>query len=147
WSLAVVGLVYAQTLLGALVRHTRLPLGPRGHLLGAFVVVAAVGWLAKLVYDRQPRDRQFTGPGLVLGSLVLLRLFLGVEAWLAKFAVPQWTQLRPLLVTPDLLRSLHYLVGALLFATAVVTTLQVHHRTAWAVKADSVPAGRLEGAA
>src|SRR5205085_11274188 len=113
WSLAVVGLLYAQVVLGALVRHTRLPLGPRGHLLGAFVVVAAVVWLAKLVYDLHPRDRHLTGSVCFLGGLVLLQLFLGVEAWLAKFAVPQWAQLRPLMVTPDLLRSLHYLVGAL----------------------------------
>ena len=87
------------------------------------------------------------GIALFLAALVCGQLFLGVESWLSKFRVSEWRQAQPLLVQPELLRSVHAFVGALIFATTVVVTLQAHRQVAWSGKLAAVPVGRLEGAA
>src|SRR5262249_21202853 len=46
-SLLTVSVVYAQIILGAVLRQTYSSLGQRGHLLVAFAVLAAVAWLVK----------------------------------------------------------------------------------------------------
>jgi cytochrome c oxidase assembly protein subunit 15 len=122
-SLVTAGLIYLQVVLGAVVRHQDLPLGARAHLLVAFAAVAAVVWLVKTVLDSRIRGllRQTT---LLLPLLVVLQLLLGVEAWMSKFASPQWQQLRPLPVQATLVRSIHSLGGTLLLACAVVVALQ-----------------------
>jgi cytochrome c oxidase assembly protein subunit 15 len=147
WSLLTAVLVYGQIVLGAVVRRTDLVFGPRLHLLFAFVVVAAVVWLIRLALESRPRDRGLANSVLLLAGLVVLQLFLGVEAWLGKFlAGPEWPQLQPLLANPEILRSLHYLMGSLVFAAAVVAALQAQRRTAWAVDLAQAPARGLEGA-
>ncbi|MBV9125386.1 MAG: hypothetical protein JO112_18680, partial [Planctomycetes bacterium] len=130
-------------------RHTENPLGPRVHFLFAFVVVAGLVWLVKLAFETRPRDRQLTATVLLLAGLVCLQLFLGMETWLAKFAEVSgtWPQLRPLTLHPELIRSVHYLVGSGIFATAVAVALEAHRRTAWAVHLTPTPVSRLEGAA
>jgi cytochrome c oxidase assembly protein subunit 15 len=139
WSLITAGLVYGQLVLGALVRHRDYVFGARVHVLTAFVVVAVVVWLVKEVLENPGRSRQETAAALVLAGLVVLQLVLGMEAWLSKFASPEALDKRaltPLAVHPDLMRSLHYVVGALVFSATVVVALQAHRRRS-----------RLEGAA
>jgi heme A synthase len=147
WSLATAGLIYVQIVLGGIVRHTEFFLGPRLHLIGAFAVIATVVWLLKLVLDLPVREKPLWNSTLLLACLVVMQLFLGVEAWLGKFLSKEWPQLQPLTVHPDLLRSLHFLAGSLIFATSVVVVLQVHRRIASQVKPALDPVGRLEGAA
>jgi cytochrome c oxidase assembly protein subunit 15 len=149
WSVLTAGLIYAQLVLGALVRHKDLTLGARAHLLGAFVVVAAVVWLVKLTFDVPAQERQGGAAALVVAALVTVQLFLGVETWLSKFRVPGYTprQLEPLSAETDLIRSAHYLVGALTFAAAVTTALLANRQAGWAAQTAPAPAGRLEGAA
>jgi len=145
WSLLTAGLAYVQVVFGAVVRRTEWPLGPRLHLLFAFVVVAAVVWLARLALES--RDPQIRGAVFVLAGLVALQVLVGVETWLAKFpAPPELPQLKPLPAHPQLIRSVHYLVGSAVFATAVVAVLQAYRRVAWAGRRAAVPVGRLEGA-
>ena len=74
---------------------------------------------------------------------------LGVESWLSKFYHPSlaWNQLQPVAAQAELVRSLHFVTGALLFATSVAVTLLAHRRTGWAVRTVPQPASRLEGAA
>jgi heme A synthase len=148
WSLLTVGLVYVQLVLGALVRHKDLVLGARAHLLAAFAVVAAVVWLVKEVLERPHRTRQETAAALVLAGLVVVQLVLGVEAWLSKFSSPATAEhraLTPVARDPDLMRSLHYLVGSLVFSATLVAALQAHRRLGWL--GQPAAAGRLEGAA
>jgi len=76
-----------------------------------------------------------------------VQLFLGVESWMSRFGSAQWRQLHPLTVHPEVLRSLHYLVGSFLFATAVVVSLRAHRHVVWAARSAPVPVGRLEGVA
>lgn len=146
WTLLTAALLYLQLVLGALVRHKDLAYGARVHLLTAFAVVAAVVWLVKLVLEHHPGDTVRLRPVLLLGGLVAAQLVLGVESWLSKFVSPEWHQARPLPVHPEELRTLHYFVGSLLFATSVVAALQAH-RAGFATRPTTAPLGRLEGAA
>jgi hypothetical protein len=50
-------------------------------------------------------------------------------------------------VETELLRSAHYLVGALTFAAAVTAALLAHRQAGWASRTAPAAAGRLEGAA
>jgi cytochrome c oxidase assembly protein subunit 15 len=147
-SLVVVGLVYLQLVLGALVRHKDFVFGARAHLLAAFAVVVAAAWLVKQVLDTPQHTRAQARAARVLAGLVILQLFLGMEAWLSKFSGPLVADKRaltPLAVQPDLMRSIHYLVGSLVFATAVVVALQAHRGLGWL--GETAPRGRLEGSA
>ena len=147
WALVTVALVYLQVVLGAVVRHKDVPWGARAHLITAFGVVAAVSWLVRLVSEHHPGRRWRTGPAWLLAGLLGLQLFLGVESWMQKFASPGWHQLRPVTAEPDLLRTAHFFVGSLLFATAVVLTLQAYRGASSSADVGVVPLSRLEGAA
>jgi cytochrome c oxidase assembly protein subunit 15 len=149
WSVLTAALIYVQLVLGGLARHKDLPLGARAHLLGAFVVVAAVVWLVKLTFDVPARERQGGTAVAVLAALVIVQLLLGVESWLSKFQVPGYMprQLEPLPVQTEWIRSAHYLVGALTFAAAVTAALLANRQAGWAARTAPAPAGRLEGAA
>jgi hypothetical protein len=84
----------------------------------------------------------------VLLVLVGLQLFLGVEAWLSKFATGSLLiQLKPLTDYPDLTRSLHLLVGSLLFVCSVVIALRVYLGRIMATQSGVPLLRRLEGAA
>jgi cytochrome c oxidase assembly protein subunit 15 len=135
WSLLTCVLVYFQIVLGAVVRHEDLPLGARAHLLTAFAVVAAVAWLVKLVFDAHLRERLFRNTVFLLPVLVAVQVFLGVEAWLSKFATTAslQQQIQPLTIQPQLLRSLHALAGSLILASAVVVALQARRIASMAI--------------
>ena len=123
WSLAMVALVYLQLVMGGMVRHQGSILAARGHLLGAFAVVAGLLWLLKLTWNvtvcRWPNR-------LILGLLAVQTL-LGVEAWFSwmkRYFVPAAANEESAAL--HWLRSGHYVVGAMLLATTVVLMLQVH---------------------
>jgi heme A synthase len=142
WSLLTVLAIFVQLLFGGMTRHKDFPLGPRGHLLGAFLVVACVLWLIKLALENeQGASRSIK----LLVGLVGVQLLLGVETWLSKFYVPSadLPQLQPLSTDPDILswlRSAHYVVGTAIFATSVVVALQAQR---YALRAP-VPVRTLE---
>ncbi len=156
WTVLTACLIYVQLVLGALVRHKDLPLGARAHLLGAFAVVAAVAWLVKLTFDVPAQERQGGAAVVVLAALVILQLLLGMESWLSKLEsslskyqvagyLPR--QFEPFTAESELIRSAHYLVGALTFAAAVTAALLANRQAGWAAQTKPAPAGRLEGAA
>ena len=91
-------LVYLQIIVGGIVRHTDFFLGPRLHMIGAFAVIASVVWLIKLVVDLPARERSLLNGALLLAFLVIIQLFLRLEAWLGKFRSKEWPQLQPLTV-------------------------------------------------
>lgn len=137
WALAVVALVYVQIVFGALLRHTYSSLGPRGHFLVGFAVVAAAAWLLKEVWERHARDRALTVPATALAALVAVQVMMGVEAWLIRyFAAGAARQV--------LTRTAHVLVGSLVLAAAVVTALQAHRRASLADADAEEPVGCLE---
>jgi heme A synthase len=149
WSIAVAALLFLQIVLGSVVRHTTATVGPRLHLLTAFLVVAAVVWLVKLAHESARREKPLTLLVIMIPAMLAVQLFLGVEAWLGKFVDPRsslWSQIRPMISDPSLFRSLHFLFGALLFSDAVLVVLWVHRRPL-EIREPAVGAARhLEGA-
>jgi len=145
WSLVVTLLVFLQILLGAIIRHKQLALGLRAHFVVAFVVVAAVVWLWKLAHDSADRLSPRTA-GLLTG-LVAFQVFLGLETWLSKLVVT-WPgtleRVEPFALPAELIRSAHYLVGALIFATSVATALLAHRQIQW--QARTAPSEKAEAA-
>jgi cytochrome c oxidase assembly protein subunit 15 len=141
WSLLMVLLVYGQLVLGGVLRHKDFPLGSRLHLAGAFVVVGAVFWLVKVT--REGGRPNLALPVKVLVGLVAFQVLLGIEAWLGRAQV-FFRPGEPLPDYADWLRSAHYVVGTLVFATSVVIALKANRRPV--VLTSPAPARTLEGA-
>ncbi len=143
WSITTAALVYCQLVLGGIVRHKDHALAARSHILLAFVVLAAALWLAKLAWEHQVGHRAVK----LLLALLAVQVVLGIESWLSKFldrASPHM-QIQPLLVHHEVLRSVHYLVGTLVFATSVVIALRAYQGLAWSPAAQAQPAAHVEG--
>jgi heme A synthase len=147
-SLSVVGLVYVQIVLGALVRHKESALGARAHVLLAFGACVAVTWLIKLALDARPRCLTSLRAAFVLAGLVVLQIVLGLETMLSKFVVqwPSTERVHPLALAPDLIRSMHFLVGALTFSATVAVALLAHRHLVWAPRPATKATRQLEGA-
>lgn len=140
-ALITAGLIYVQIILGALVRHSYWTPARHAHLMIAFLVAAAVVWLAQVIFGRYPRGLGVRLPAGVLVGLVAVQVMLGVEAWMFKFMEPGS------LAVQAAIRTAHVLVGALMLATAVIVSLQVYRRSALAAAPALAPAGQWEGAA
>jgi cytochrome c oxidase assembly protein subunit 15 len=146
WTIFTSLFIYLQLVFGAIVRHRDVPFGARVHLLLAFGVVAAVLWLARMVFETRPRPRTLTGAMAALLVLVVLQLLLGVESWLSRFPSADQNQAQPLPLHPELLRSLHYFVGSLIFASSVTVALFAARQTVPAGRAVPAALRRLEAA-
>jgi cytochrome c oxidase assembly protein subunit 15 len=143
-----VGLVYLQIVFGAVVRHTDSIVGPRVHLLLAFGVAISAAILGAYYWITERRDLRLAWPLTIFFALLGLQLLLGVEAWMSKFTTGgQWIQLQPLTNYSDLARSLHLLVGSLVFATSVVITLRVYLGKSMATSSAAKSVRQLGGAA
>ena len=147
-TLLLVGLLYVQILFGALMRHKELPLGMRLHVLLAFGVVAMAVWAGLIVLRTDMAGLTGKYSVWILWGLLTVQLLLALETLLSKFTV-RWpaTQERvePVAPGPDLVRSVHFLVGALIFATAVSLALRAHRYIYWPARQDSTPLRQLEG--
>ncbi len=147
WSLVTVAAVFIQLILGAVVRHTHAPHWGHAHLLTAFAVVAAVVWTVRLAYRDEAHDRRTVRPALLLATLVLVQVFLGLEAWVMRFGSGLLPETVPVTLPRALVWTAHVLVGAGILATAVALALRVSQRAPAAEAAAHVPGGCLEGAA
>ena len=147
WSRLTSGLVYAQLLLGGLVRHNvQAALGQRGHFLVAFLVVVAVAFLVKAVFQSTAVTRGMVTAAILLAAFVLLQVMLGIEAWLMKFGGTGLVDSRPVTIGQAIIRTAHFLLGSAIFATSVALTLLAHLHSAPEI-AVSGQVGHLEGAA
>jgi cytochrome c oxidase assembly protein subunit 15 len=123
-ALALASAVYGQIIFGAMLRHTSYsPLGQRGHLLFAMIVVALATWLAVL-FRSEGGMAGMRRLLFALKGLLVLQVLLGVETWLKRFRNGPFTYLPPAsgreFYLELALRTTHHLVGALLFVTAVM---------------------------
>ena len=157
-TLLVGVLSFLQIVLGSFVRHTSLRLAQRGHFLVAFAVVATAVWLLLVVW--QTGDRRLKQMAGVLGVLLAFQLILGVESWMLRFGNDTLTELRRVAaggmvrlpeaprvtIASGMVRTLHFVLGSLVFATTVVLAL-LSRRAAPAPAYRALPAGPLEGAA
>lgn len=132
------GLIYAQLIVGALMRHTGAGLaipdfplafgrvippfdGPGvaihfAHRVGALVILVSLGWTVLRVLWRYHAERLLLRPALALAALLLVQLTLG--------ALTIWTHRAVLPMTA------HVAVGATVLATSFVLTLRVFRLTA-----------------
>jgi heme A synthase len=145
-SIITAVVVFVQLLLGGLVRHREDLLGPRGHILGAFVVTGAIVWLLFLIRDCESRER-FRVQRLLLKGLLVVQLILGVESWLARFHVDgsNLPQLLPLPMHSEWIRTAHYLVGAMMFSTTVAVVLTAHRKAVTVSEPVPARSRELEG--
>ena len=145
-SLGVSIAIYLQLVLGGLVRHNvAAALGQRGHLLVAFGVVVLVTWLVKLAYESPAHDRPLATAATLLAAFVVVQLFLGVEAWIAKFA-SGLPDMQPVTLRQAIVRTAHHLVGSAIFATSAVVTLRAYRLTVPIPLRATAPIRQLGGA-
>ena len=147
WSIITALVVFCQLVLGGVVRHSDSPLGPRGHLLGAFLVVGAVVWLLKLMRESESAER-FRSARISLMLYLTLQLLLGMESWLARFfvATADLPQLAPVPMHAEWVRTGHYVMGSLIFASSVAVALLAQRKPALAAEEAPLPSRQLEGA-
>jgi cytochrome c oxidase assembly protein subunit 15 len=116
--LATTALIYAQIVVGALVRHTGR--GVEGHVLLAIVV----GLLVLMVSARL--RRQYAGqallvrPAVLLAVLLALQLALGVGAYMTKFTASGIALGAAVRVGAT---TAHLAVGSLMLVTSLICTL------------------------
>ena len=120
-SLVAVGLIYIQTIFGAILRHTGNRLD--AHLLFAALVAVVVFLLATKIFQDGDRTKEIQRPAQAIGMLLIVQIFLGAGSYLTKYtvlgdAVAPWTIV--------LLTSAHVVTGALLFAASIVIALRLH---------------------
>jgi heme a synthase len=113
-------LIYLQIVFGAVLRHS-------GERLDAHLVIAALVSLHVFLLGRRiGRDHsqqlELARPARQLGALLVLQLALGLLSYFAKFvALLRWPFQAVVLLT-----TTHLIVGALMFALALVITLRVY---------------------
>jgi len=122
--LATTGLIYAQIVFGAVVRHT-------GERIDAHVGVAALVALhVILILIRISRYhaqvQRLKRPALILFALLLVQVVLGGLSYFAKFT----TALRFSMDAIVLLTTSHLAVGGLMLAAGIVLTLRAYRLSA-----------------
>lgn len=115
-ALITTGLIYAQAIFGAVLRHSGELL--EVHLLFAALVVLHVILLGARIFQRHPGRRGLLCPAVLLSGLLLVQLALGLGAYLGKFVVT----LPPVFTV--IVRTSHVVVGALMLAASLVLTLR-----------------------
>ena len=131
-SLATLGMLYAQIILGALLRH---PGAGVNVLFATIHITGAVFVFALVIAVFTTVRRHFTGYRLLrrgaayMMGLVLLQIALGIAAYLVLLYETSMALRSTLQVV---LNSMHLVVGALLMAAAVCTALVSLRRPATA---------------
>jgi heme A synthase len=136
---ALTGLTFAQTLLGAAFRHANSGLALAAHVALALLLVLLTAWAATRAQDARTADPALPRAAALQGALLMAQVFLGFLAWL--FRVPKNSDLErgaASIVIP----TLHVLTGALLLAGFVALTWRVRAlaRSGASVKPTGAPA-------
>jgi cytochrome c oxidase assembly protein subunit 15 len=114
---AAVAALFAQTILGASVRHGVV--GPVAHVCGAILATALVMWAAFPVLIYQMDNSTLRRPAMILLSITFSQVFLGIGAWMSRLANLNAPQPMPLMV---LFTVAHVAVGSLAFGASLALT-------------------------
>ena len=114
--------IFLQLLLGAAFRHQGMGILP--HLTGAVVVAILVVWLLVRATTYWPNRPSIQRWALALNGLVMLQLVLGAGAYWIRVITQDAPQ--PMLAMVALTVA-HVALGALVLATSVLLTIQVHY--------------------
>lgn len=118
-------LVFVQVVFGALVRHFPTPLSQRLHFVTAFLATGAAVWLLRAVLTDPDARRRAGRAAWVLAGLIAFQLYIGVEAWLAKFGAYKPPELVPVTAETGAIRTLHALVGSGVWAMSLVLAIRL----------------------
>jgi len=110
--------LFAQTILGAAVRHNAMGLLP--HVAGAAVATIVVMWASLQVLMTNTEDAGIRRPAMALLSLTFSQVFLGMGAYLSRTLTAEAPQPMPAMVW---LTVAHVAVGSLAFGAAVSLAL------------------------
>lgn len=124
WAAFLAAVMLVQVVLGAYVRHDPTPLTQKLHMLTAFVAAVVTMWFLHAAFaDPATRGRVSTF-GRVLALLLVLQIYLGVEAWMTKFAGGPFAEVK---LTPHYIttRTAHALAGSCLWAAALAVALRL----------------------
>jgi heme a synthase len=114
------GLIYVQSLFGAVLRHTGERLD--AHLLFAALVALHIILLFMRIGKFHSDRPELVRPACMLALLLLLQLMLGMASYFGKFT----TLWQPSLDAVVLLTTTHLVAGALLLATSLLLTLRAY---------------------
>jgi cytochrome c oxidase assembly protein subunit 15 len=119
-SLAVLnaGVIFLQVFLGAGFRHKEIPIWP--HAAGSLAVLGTVIWTAVVLRKRFESSRELTKMRILLHAVFGLQFLLGIGAYWSRLATAEAPQPVRMMIV---LTVTHTVVGALLFAVAILTIL------------------------
>ena len=123
WSLAILGAVWLQIVLGALLRHPGTGIHPvlAGlHIGGAVLVAIPVGAFLYRVWEHFAASRVLLRGAWVLAGLVDLQILLGLTAWFVTLDDAGMLQPGRLQVVVN---TSHAVLGAFLMSGAVLAVL------------------------
>jgi heme a synthase len=110
--------IFFQVLLGAGFRHHYISYAP--HLLASLFVLASVFWTALVLRQRFYEVKSMVRARIYLHVLVGLQILLGLGSLWTRITTADAPQPMPVMIT---FTVVHTVVGAILFATSVVTVL------------------------
>ncbi|MCS7021294.1 MAG: hypothetical protein NZ703_03065 [Gemmataceae bacterium] len=119
WTVAIAAAVFLQIALGVWLRHYVDPIAQRLHVLTAFGVVAGWVWLAGSMVRAPGVLEQVRYPLLGIGMVLLVQVYLGIEAWLVRYGAGVPPELAPATVISAVWRTAHALTGSLLWALSL----------------------------
>lgn len=121
-SMLTVAAVWMQLIMGAAFRHSGIRLLP--HLVGACVVFCMVNWLAITTLKRHRATPQLATPAGVLLTLLAVQITLGLASYITRVL---WSQSAAIPLASMVVATVaHVACGALLLATTVILTIQIH---------------------
>jgi cytochrome c oxidase assembly protein subunit 15 len=110
--------IFLQVLAGAGFRHQYISLKP--HVIGSALVLGVVIWTTAILRRRFGHVREISRARILLHILVGVQILLGLGSLWSRIATADDPQPMPVMVT---LTVVHTVVGAILFATSIVTVL------------------------
>lgn len=132
WANALV--IFVQILLGAGFRHKEIPIWP--HMAGSLAVLGMVIYTAAVLRKRFDDSEEFTRARTLLHAVFGTQFLLGLGAYWSRVVTSGAPKPLPVMIT---LTVAHTVVGAVLFALAVVIVL-LCYRLVPSEKAAGAPA-------
>lgn len=142
WAVLVPIAVFAQLILGGLVRH----LGTALHEHLAFAFVTFIFAIASVVTAHRSGMTWIRRPAWLLFALLLVQLGLGAGAWVTRFGFPSWGYVAMHQSPPQVvLRTVHAITGLLVMMVSVVYALRVFRLSGSSATARTAGTGALPG--
>jgi len=129
-SVTLVALVLAQLVWGVWMRHLGSTTAQRLHLFTAFLVFGIGTILAMRIFNGGASLQSLRYSAIQLLGIFAVQIYLGIEAYLGKFAVTGSAallppELRPVETTAAVVRTAHTLIGAALLGSIVALAVRI----------------------